>query len=139
MTTVLFVCTGNTCRSPMAQCMFNAIAKERGRTDLRAISAGLYAANGEPASLGAQHAMAARGLSLSSHQSQPLSERLVHDVSIIVGLTDRHILGLQARYPMLRIQSFSPSISDPYGMDDQCYQHAANEIEHQLRQLIDEL
>lgn len=123
----------------MAACLLNAIATQQSRTDIRAVSAGLHAVAGQPASSGAQHAMERRGLSLADHRSQPLTDRLLHDVSIVIGLTSGHIASLQTKYPTLQIQSFSPSISDPYGMDDRAYEHTAAEIERQLQTLISSL
>lgn len=71
MKTVLFVCTGNTCRSPMAECLFNALAREQGAPGVCAASAGLCAPDGAPASEGALFAMRRRGLSLEGHRRAP--------------------------------------------------------------------
>ena len=80
MKTVLFVCTGNTCRSPMAGCLFNAFCERQGDGKYRAVSAGLQAFPGEPASNGALRAMERRGLNLQEHHGglgeQGLSDRL---------------------------------------------------------------
>ena len=73
MKTVLFVCTGNTCRSPMAECLFNALAREQGAPGVCAASAGLCAPDGAPASEGALFAMRRRGLSLEGHRARTVT------------------------------------------------------------------
>ena len=138
MKRVLFVCTGNTCRSPMAECMFNAMA----HGSYAALSAGTYAMSGEPASAGAQRAMERRGLSLHSHQSQPVTKALLDSVDLIVGLTDRHILQLRMMYPVCRTPMRAlddPPVSDPYGGDNAAYERAAQDISRQLPALLNML
>ena len=77
MKTVLFVCTGNTCRSPMAECLFNALAREQGAPGVCAASAGLCAPDGAPASEGALFAMRRRGLSLEGHRARTVTRGLL--------------------------------------------------------------
>ena len=62
ITRICFICTGNTCRSPMAEAVANALAKEKGHTDLRAFSAGLYANANDPIAPNAVAALEAAGL-----------------------------------------------------------------------------
>lgn len=138
MKTILFICTGNTCRSPMAECMFNALCQKEGRTDLRAVSAGMNAFANAPASEGARRAMRRRGLSLAEHRSQPLTERLLRDVSLVVGMTQGHVDAAMRMYPNVNIpmRVFNSPIADPYGGSDEAYEHAAREIGRQLPALL---
>ena len=138
MKRILFVCTGNTCRSPMAECMFNALADGRHA----ALSAGTYAMSGEPASTGAKRAMERRGLTLQNHRSQAVTQVLLSSVDLIVGLTDRHILQLRMMYPGCRTPMRAlddPPVSDPYGGDDAAYERAAQDISRQLPALLEML
>lgn len=140
MKTVVFLCTGNTCRSPMAECLFNHHAQERGLPD-RAVSAGLYAAEASPASDGAIAAMKARGLSLVRHQAQPLTETLLREASLVCAMSPQHAQLCRERFPHLSlpIRSFSPPIPDPFGGSPQEYQQIAAAIDAQIVLLIAEL
>lgn len=135
MKRILFVCTGNTCRSPMAECLFRAMADDRWQVS----SAGICALSGAPASDGAQRAMQRRGLSLASHRSQAVTPALLSPADLIVGMSHAHIQQLRMLYPncstpMLALDN--PPVSDPYGGDDAAYERAAQAIERQLPQLL---
>lgn len=141
MTTVLFVCTGNTCRSPMAACLFNAMAKEAGQNELSAVSAGLCALSNDGASSGAQRAMEERGLSLKQHRTQSVTQRLLLDVSLVVCVSKSHAAALKARFPAVHvpIRAFDPPIPDPFQGDDAAYRTAAAAMEPQIQTLFAQL
>lgn len=138
MTTVLFLCTGNTCRSPMAACLFNALCRQTGETRLQAVSAGLNAMSGAGASEGAIRAMKARGYSLSDHRSQPVTRELLSQVDMVVGMSGEHLQRLRLYFPgaCLPMQSFDPPIPDPYGGDDALYEQTAAAMEPQVAALF---
>ncbi|MBL9174671.1 MAG: ribose 5-phosphate isomerase B [Verrucomicrobiales bacterium] len=97
MKTILFVCTGNTCRSPMAEALARRALKEDG--DWRVLSAGIGAVNGQPPSPHAVRAMRDSGLDITRHRSQMLTGRLVREADIICALTHGHLEGVQYLYP----------------------------------------
>lgn len=114
---ILFVCTGNTCRSPMAAAM-------AGKMGLEAVSAGLSAFPGVPATPQAICAARRHGGDLSGHRAQMVTAQLVKAADFICPMTRSHALGLLERFPdcVGKIILPSPEIPDPYGGDDAVYE-----------------
>ena len=135
MATILFLCTGNTCRSPMAECIFRSLAKERKHL---VRSAGVYATDGDRASMGAQRAMQRRGLSLENHRARKLTLRMLQEADLVVGMTPAHIQIMQEMFPDMRVSAISlnPPVSDPYGGNDNDYERAALQLEERLPVLL---
>src|SRR5882672_2498960 len=125
MKTFLFVCTGNICRSPMAEGLFRNATL--GRNDYRAISAGLGAADGQPPSVYSVQAMRELGLDISRQRSQMLTAELVKNADYIFGMTHSHVDTITLLYPqavektfLLRefdqtLDPYEKDISDPIG------------------------
>ena len=127
---VLFVCTGNTCRSPMAAAILNALAKKGGEERFLATSAGLFASEGESMSEGAKHALATLGVEVPCHTARNVSDALVDEADVIVGLTATHAMQLTLRYPhaATKISTLPMDINDPYGADDATYLACAEQL-----------
>ena len=119
----LFVCTGNTCRSPMMAALTQARLSAIGRTDIAVQSAGTGADLGEPASFQAISAMARRGLDLHGHRSQPVPADLAA-FTRIWAMTSRHAAALRQRgatpAQLAVLAADSGGITDPFGgtLDD---------------------
>lgn len=123
----LFVCTGNTCRSPMAAALWRA----RGH---QAESVGLYAMCGAAASTGAIRAMAHYGVDLSAHRAHPISENAMARAEKIVAMTGAHAQALRDQFPrhQHKIICMPIAISDPFGGDEDDYLCCARDIEKAL-------
>ncbi len=133
MPSVLFICTANICRSPMAMALFRNLAGN----DWLIESAGTWAAEGQPAAEGAAAEMAARGLDLSTHRSRCVSRELIQPFNLILTMERGHKEALQVEFSEMAERVFLLSemsgklkeVDDPYGGTAQDYQVAAQTIE----------
>lgn len=93
---ILFLCTGNTCRSPLAEVIARRDLAARGWAHVDIRSAGIAAAPGSPASAGAVHAAALHGLDLSGHEAHQLTEETVSWADLILAMSPRHVQAARA-------------------------------------------
>ena len=145
---VMFVCTGNTCRSPLAEAIARALAEQRHLPDLQFESAGTSAWDGAPASDGAMLVGLERSLDLNQHRARQLSRELVEGVDLLLAMGPHHLerieaLGGTGKAHLLR--SFasrgadSRAISDPFGGDLEIYRGAAEELTQEIERVFDRL
>ncbi len=137
---LLFVCTGNTCRSPMAQAIAERWLRRRGWDGVEIRSAGVSASPGGEASEGARVAAESGGLSLEGHVTTPLDTELVAWASLILTMGPHHAdtaeaLGGHGKVWMLTDFSEGgenlggPGVPDPFGGGAQAYLECLEELE----------
>lgn len=127
---ILFVCTGNTCRSPMAEGYVNSLKLK----DITAISAG-FGFTGDPVSQNSVLAMAEMGVGISEHRSRTVNPYLVNEADKIVCMSETHkqtLLSFGADGDKIEVLG----ISDPFGRDLSVYRECAKQIVNGINQLL---
>jgi RpiB/LacA/LacB family sugar-phosphate isomerase len=146
MKTILFLCTGNVCRSPMAEGFFRHAV--RGRGEFRILSAGLGALDGQPPSPYSVQAMKEIGMDISGQRSRALTAELVRSADLILGMTHGHVDTVQLLYPqvaektfLLRefdetLEPYEKDIGDPIGSSYHVYVDCRDQIEQGITTLL---
>src|SRR5512136_737146 len=100
MRTVLFICTANRCRSPMAEALLKRQLRDANDAEeWQVMSAGTWTVAGLPATQLAQQVMARRGLDLSGHRSFLLDDELLRSAAVILVMTRNQLEAIQAEFP----------------------------------------
>ncbi|MFM7739746.1 MAG: L-threonylcarbamoyladenylate synthase [Planctomycetota bacterium] len=143
---ILLVCTGNTCRSPMAEGLLrkrladtlNCDLNELNSVGITVTSAGVAAMPGARASNQAVETMRDYSIDLGGHSSQPVTERLVQNADLILTMTEGHRQALLAQFPAAVNRTYTVArgtgdISDPIGLPVDFYRRCAAQIDENLK------
>ncbi len=145
---ILFVCTGNTCRSAIADAIARKVAVERALADVEVASAGTSAWDGAPASDGALLVGMERGFDLGQHRSQTLTRQLVHDADLVLAMGPHHLERIEAlggagkAYLLTDFASrgaISRPVNDPIGGELDVYRATADELDQEVRRVFDRI
>jgi len=146
---ILIVCSGNTCRSPMAEAVLREALRQEGVSWVSVSSAGLMTYGGEPMHPNSARALIEAGCPVpEDFTSQPVEAGLLKGADLILGLTSAHVAELKRRWPELAgrcrtlklTETGEPAdIGDPYGQDFSAYQKAFEEIKDATAKLMVEL
>ncbi len=146
MKTILFVCTGNICRSPMAEALFRKATASRG--EYVVVSAGLGAVDGQPASPNAVRALKELGIDHTRFRSQQLTAELVDKADFIFGMTHGHMDAINLLYPQAaektflarefeeNLKPYEKEIADPIGGSFEVYAHCRDQIQRAIPSML---
>lgn len=144
---VMFVCTGNTCRSPMAEGILRSMAKEDNLEHMDVISSGVGTLDGYPATGHAVRVAKKDGVDISNHHSIQLITELMEEADLIFALAFDHYEKMRLMYPedvdkIHMLKGFPHnqagkglSVADPIGLDFEEYQKTYNAIKAELKRI----
>lgn len=147
---VLFVCTGNLCRSPMAEYLLKELLEKAGIRDVRVHSAGTWAADGEPVAPIAQEVCREKGLDLSPHVARRLTREMLLESDLVVVMEMDHLHCVEdllpdglAKTKLLPYFGGGPGIAreiaDPYGRPKRDYERCFESIQRHVHALFSEI
>lgn len=144
---ILFVCSGNTCRSPLAEAIATRLVSDAARSDVEVSSAGTHAWVGSPASDGAVLIGMERGLDLTGHRSRLLTREILDDSDLILVMSPSHLARVRELAPKANAHLLggfssggeSREVQDPFGGDLAGYRETADELERELAGLLERI
>lgn len=144
---VVFICTGNTCRSPMAEGILKDFVEKKD-LNIEVLSAGIYATRNEEVAKFAVEAMEDIGIDISNHQSNQVNNELLEGADLVLVMSNRHKKYLLSQYPIVKDKVFLLNeyafgtlthIEDPFGSPLRYYEKSRDEIYKAVEEIVEKL
>lgn len=148
----MFICTGNTCRSVMAEGLLKKMLKDRGINDIEVYSAGVHSSTGEYPTAGAIKVMQEEyGVNILNHKSVNVKDSNIEEMDLILCATHAQLTTLEYKYPDLKPRIFTmlnyaygeetkeKDIKDPWGYPAEVYRDCAKEIYLALEKILEKM
>ncbi len=146
---VMFICTGNICRSAMAEAMLKKMLKEKNKANIQVYSCGIYAETGDFPTQNAIDVMEQYGINLKTHKATNIKEAKIEEMDLILCATLSHKIAVLQSYPKVQNKIYTMKeyaglsnenqnldIADPWGYNIQVYKNCAKEIEICLENIL---
>ncbi len=135
MKRILYVCTGNTCRSPIAQGLTNKYAKEQG-LDISAVSAGIFPEENSAISQYAHMVLLEEGIDMSYHRARKITEGDIDNATVVICMSKQHAIAVVSIFPNCANKVYvmgENGISDPYGGNLEMYKFCKENIRKNIK------
>ena len=141
MKRILFVCTGNTCRSPMAELIMKNKLKLAGVKNVRVSSAGIYATDGEKISANSALALKQLGIKSGAFKSKKLTMQMLKKSDYVICMTAEHKSALDGLGNVMTLSEITglPDVPDPYGCDLNTYIRTSHRLEDACNVLLEKI
>lgn len=147
---IMFICTGNVCRSAMAHGLMEKKITDRNLQDIEIYSCGVFADNGERATYEAQEVMEEYGVDLKNHRATNIAYSDIESMDLILCATKSHKMSVIQKYPSLKekvytmneyagVEHIEMDIKDPWGGGIEVYRFSAAEIESCVDKIIEKI
>ena len=135
---IIFACSGNTCRSPMAEAVFKKMLKDEGVNGVEVESRGVVANVGADISENAKKALKSAGIPFKKHSAKQITTDDILNCDFVICMTERHRMRLGCLPQVFTLGQMTGcgDIVDPYGKDEETYKECLKEIQAALTKLM---
>ena len=147
MKKIMFICTGNICRSSMAEVILRKLAEEKGK-EVESYSSGIFAQNGEQATQYSVEALKEIGIDLANHKATNVKDAKLDEMDLILCMTKDHKQMILQHYPDLKEKVYTleeytngiqEDVKDPWGYDIEIYRKCSRQIYQAIEKLVDKI